>query len=121
MVVQKIFQEIIRYGARSRPYAKQIVQAEDRAFNFAYRGMRPGMRRGVRHGLASGTALGSFISEDGIGTNGGQIQSGTPSYQPYKTRSRFPNRSSSKYPVKRGYRSRKRCTCYRKSRSMYYR
>ncbi len=66
-----------------------MSRMDKRAWDKLYFGIRRDINLGIRHGLTGGSIVGTFIDEDGTGTNGGQIQK--PSSSKFKkTRRRQP-------------------------------
>ncbi len=113
MVIQKIVQEIIKYGTK-------YGRVETSLFNKLYGpyGRFPGVRnyktagRGIRHGLAGGATVGSFIGNGGDDSGDASIfrpQTSTP-YQARKGQQfRYNSKYNSKYSRYSG--RRRSCSC----------
>ncbi len=97
------------------------LKLDTKAWDKLYFGIRQDIKQGIRHGLAGGSVAGTFIEEDGTGSDSGQIPSGDAptSRGKYKAYSGVSDSRSSKshYRTKFGKRRGQSCSCkYKRSR-----
>ncbi len=104
MVIGIIFRGA-QFVFRHRETIYKVLTAQDRYIGGAFRrgGYSKATQYGARHGALAGTVIGSLISNNAADTPGNELQKPIQkrpkrpqTYQPYKTRSRFPVRNSSR-------------------------
>ncbi len=100
--------------------AVQLSRLDKKGWDKLYFGIRRDIKLGIKHGFGGGSIVGSFIEDDGGGTDeDGKIQQQTPSGKFNKTHSGYPRWPYRQYSGRR--RVNCRCRQYRKYKQPFSR